>query len=251
MKAWRAFGLTPVAIMTVCQQVVRQLLEVGKPNAREIGGARFAAGNQVITRVNDRANKSYNRERWEIAEVNAKKAKRRLGRIDQAKRVEVRPEYLARTNPYDYALALQHAYAGHRLLRPGHHGGPRLRDGRSCDGQARRSTSPPRAAATRPTSTRLRRLSRCARIRAGLGRGPRRPGPPGRSGRTRSRADRRARRSAAGGPGEAVHSRDVRLARPGRRVRPPAARSKSAKANTRRRLPTAKRLRPRRRGAAP
>ena len=32
----------------------------------EVGGAAFAAGDQVITRVNDRAAGIYNRERWEV-----------------------------------------------------------------------------------------------------------------------------------------------------------------------------------------
>jgi conjugative relaxase-like TrwC/TraI family protein len=77
----------------------------------EVGGARFAAGDQVITRINDRANDIYNRERWQIAEVNAEKQSVVLEGVDQARRVEVGPEYLARTNPYGEAPALQHAYA--------------------------------------------------------------------------------------------------------------------------------------------
>ena len=43
----------------------------------EVGEARFAAGDQVITRVNDRAADIYNRERWRVAEVDAERRTRR------------------------------------------------------------------------------------------------------------------------------------------------------------------------------
>ena len=43
----------------------------------EVGEARFAAGDQVITRVNDRAADIYNRERWQVAEVDPERAPRR------------------------------------------------------------------------------------------------------------------------------------------------------------------------------
>ena len=43
----------------------------------EVGEARFAAGDQVITRVNDRRADIFNRERWRIAEVDAERAARR------------------------------------------------------------------------------------------------------------------------------------------------------------------------------
>jgi hypothetical protein len=85
----------------------------GKLDAQEIevGEARFAAGDQVITRVNDRKVDIYNRERWRIAEVDADQRRIALEGIDQAKRVEVGGEYLARTNPHSEAPALEHAYA--------------------------------------------------------------------------------------------------------------------------------------------
>jgi conjugative relaxase-like TrwC/TraI family protein len=77
----------------------------------EVGGARFAGGDQVITRVNDQAACIYNRERWRIAEVNPEKGSLVLAGIDQARAVEVGPDYLARTNPHSEAPALEHAYA--------------------------------------------------------------------------------------------------------------------------------------------
>jgi len=77
----------------------------------EVGEARFAAGDQVITRVNDRAADIYNRERWQIAEVKPEERRVVLEGVDQARRVEVDAEYLAKVNPHSDAPALQHAYA--------------------------------------------------------------------------------------------------------------------------------------------
>ena len=77
----------------------------------EVGEARFAAGDQVITRVNDRAADIYNRERWQIAEVDPDQRRVVLEGVDQARRVEVDAEYLAKVNPHSDAPALQHAYA--------------------------------------------------------------------------------------------------------------------------------------------
>ncbi len=77
----------------------------------EVGDACFAAGDQVITRVNDRQAEIYNRERWQVAEVDAAQRRVVLDGIDQARRVEVEADYLARTNRYSDAPALEHAYA--------------------------------------------------------------------------------------------------------------------------------------------
>jgi conjugative relaxase-like TrwC/TraI family protein len=77
----------------------------------EVGEARFAAGDQVITRVNDRSADIYNRERWQVAEVDPEGRRVVLEGIDQARRVEVGAEYLAKTSPHSDAPALQHAYA--------------------------------------------------------------------------------------------------------------------------------------------
>ena len=87
--------------------------QAGKLGAQEIevGEVRFAAGDQVITRVNDRRADNYNRERWRIAEVDPEKHSAVLEGIDQPKRVEVGADYLTRTNSHSDALALEHAYA--------------------------------------------------------------------------------------------------------------------------------------------
>lgn len=92
----------------------RELLRSeGKLGAEEVevGEARFAAGDQVITRVNDRANEIYNRERWVVAEVDAEEKTIVLDGVDQARRVEVGREYLELTALSGKAPALQHAYA--------------------------------------------------------------------------------------------------------------------------------------------
>jgi hypothetical protein len=77
----------------------------------EVGEAKFAGGDQVITRINDRANDIYNRERWKVAEVDAERRSIVLEGVDQARRVEVGPDYLAQTTLGGDAPALQHAYA--------------------------------------------------------------------------------------------------------------------------------------------
>lgn len=88
-------------------------MDAGKLGSQEIevGDARFAAGDQVITRVNDPAAAIYNRERWQIAEVDPQKGSVILQGIDQPRTVEVGADYLARTNPNSEAPALEHAYA--------------------------------------------------------------------------------------------------------------------------------------------
>jgi conjugative relaxase-like TrwC/TraI family protein len=87
--------------------------QAGKLGAQEIevAGVSFAAGDQVITRVNDRAAAIYNRERWRIAEVDPDQCRIVLEGIDQARRVEVGADYLAKTNAHSEAPALEHAYA--------------------------------------------------------------------------------------------------------------------------------------------
>lgn len=77
----------------------------------EVGEAGFAAGDLVITRVNDPRAEIFNRERWRIAEVDAAERRVVLDGIDQAKRVEIGDDYLARTNSHAGAPALEHAYA--------------------------------------------------------------------------------------------------------------------------------------------
>ncbi len=77
----------------------------------EVGGARFAAGDRVITRVNDQRNQIYNRERWQVVEVDPAGRSVLLRGVDQGRTVRLGADYLARTNPHSDAPALQHAYA--------------------------------------------------------------------------------------------------------------------------------------------
>lgn len=70
------------------REVRRQEEKLGTEEI-EVGDATFAAGDQVITRVNDRQAEIYNRERWQVAEVNAAQRRVVLDGIDPARRVEV------------------------------------------------------------------------------------------------------------------------------------------------------------------
>jgi hypothetical protein len=119
---WRSYSQGEDALMVAKRNVEVERLnatarELVKSEGRlgseeiEVGGAAFAAGDQVITRVNDRAGGIYNRERWEVAAVDAGRGRIVLDGIDQARRVEVGPDYLSRTTLGGEAPALQHAYA--------------------------------------------------------------------------------------------------------------------------------------------
>jgi hypothetical protein len=77
----------------------------------EVGEARFAVGDQVITRVNDHKAEIHNRERWRIEAIDAEGRGVGLVGIDTDRRVVVDGDYLARQNPNDGAPALQHGYA--------------------------------------------------------------------------------------------------------------------------------------------
>ena len=66
----------------------------------EVGENTFAAGDRVITRVNDHANQIYNRERWTVAEVDAERCRVVLEGLDRQRRVELDASYLGRTNPH-------------------------------------------------------------------------------------------------------------------------------------------------------
>jgi conjugative relaxase-like TrwC/TraI family protein len=85
----------------------------GRLGAQElqVGGARFAVGDQVITRINDQRAGIFNRERWRIAEVDAESRRLVLDGIDTAGRVGVDSVFLGRVNPRDGAPAIEHAYA--------------------------------------------------------------------------------------------------------------------------------------------
>ncbi|MGN6557567.1 MAG: MobF family relaxase [Solirubrobacterales bacterium] len=77
----------------------------------QVGEARFAAGDQVITRINDQRLRVYNRERWRVAEVDANSRRLVLDGIDTLRRVCVDSVFLERVNPRDGAPAIEHAYA--------------------------------------------------------------------------------------------------------------------------------------------
>jgi conjugative relaxase-like TrwC/TraI family protein len=94
----------------IAREVRRQAGQLGAQEI-EAGDACFAAGDLVITRVNDRPAEIFNRERWRIAEVDAAERRMTLDGIDQVKAVEVGADYLSRTNPHSEAPALEHAYA--------------------------------------------------------------------------------------------------------------------------------------------
>lgn len=94
----------------MARQMRREAGELGSAEI-EVGEARFAAGDQVITRVNDHAEQIYNRERWQVEAVDVEHQQVVLQGIDQARTVELDSDYLARTNPYNDAPALAHAYA--------------------------------------------------------------------------------------------------------------------------------------------
>jgi hypothetical protein len=94
----------------IAREVRRQAGQLGAQEI-EVGEAHFAAGDFVITRVNDPRAEIFNRERWRIAEVDAAERRMILEGIDQTKTVEIGADYLARTNPHSEAPALEHAYA--------------------------------------------------------------------------------------------------------------------------------------------
>ena len=90
------------------REALRQAGRLGEVEIK-VGEASFAAGDQVITRVNDHAARIYNRERWEVEAVDPRSGSVVLRGVDQARTVEVDAAYLAQTNRE--AAALQHAYA--------------------------------------------------------------------------------------------------------------------------------------------
>ncbi len=119
---WRSYSQGEDALMVAKRNVEVERLNAtarelvaseGRLGAEEIevGGAAFAAGDQVITRINDRAGGIYNRERWEVAQVDAERGRIVLDGVDQSRRVEVGPNYLSQTTLGGEAPALQHAYA--------------------------------------------------------------------------------------------------------------------------------------------
>src|SRR5436305_13335470 len=119
---WQSYAKGEDALMVAKRNVeverlnatARELVKAeGRLGTEEIvvGGSPFAAGDLLITRVNDRRAAIYNRERWEVAQVDAERGRIVLDGIDQARRVEVGPDYLSQTTLGGEAPALQHAYA--------------------------------------------------------------------------------------------------------------------------------------------
>jgi conjugative relaxase-like TrwC/TraI family protein len=119
---WQSFEAGEDALM-----IARTNSEVAELNARareemkaagrlgaeeiEVGGARFAAGDQIATRINDHAAQIYNRERWRVAEVDAGSGRMWLDGIDTRGRVSVDAGYLGRLRERDGGPAIEHAYA--------------------------------------------------------------------------------------------------------------------------------------------
>jgi hypothetical protein len=118
---WQSFGQGEDALMVAKRNAeVEKLNELARERMRaegrlgeveiEVGQARFAAGDQVITRVNDHKAQIYNRERWRIESVEPESARVVLDGIDTAGRVCVDSVFLGRETNYGEP-ALQHAYA--------------------------------------------------------------------------------------------------------------------------------------------
>ncbi|HEY0280039.1 MAG TPA: hypothetical protein VGC32_17380, partial [Solirubrobacterales bacterium] len=120
---WRSFRQGEDALMiakrnaevTRLNAVARELMkDEGRLGEREIqvGEAGFAAGDQVITRVNDHRSRIYNRERWLVESVDQEARRVELVGVDASgRRAVVDADYLGRQNPSDGSPALQHAYA--------------------------------------------------------------------------------------------------------------------------------------------
>ncbi|HEY1854071.1 MAG TPA: MobF family relaxase [Solirubrobacterales bacterium] len=118
----------------------------------EVGGRRFAVGEEVITRVNDQSAQIYNRERWRIESVDVGDERLLLAGIDTNRQVGVDPGYLRKLNPAD----------GHRrsnMATPGRSTRPRAPPSTALSSwptprwTGRSSTLPLRGPGGRPSST--------------------------------------------------------------------------------------------------
>jgi conjugative relaxase-like TrwC/TraI family protein len=98
------------ALNALAREEMRAAAKLGAEEIA-VGEARFAAGDQVITRINDQATQIYNRERWHVAEVDAESGSLVLVGIDTRGRVCVDSDYLGRVRPGDGGPALEHGYA--------------------------------------------------------------------------------------------------------------------------------------------
>jgi conjugative relaxase-like TrwC/TraI family protein len=118
---WQSFGQGEDALMVAKRNAeVEQLNALARKRMRaegrlggaeiEVGEARFAPGDQVITRINDHKANIYNRERWRIESVDPGSGAVVLDAIDTQRRVCVDSVYLERVTSYGDP-AIQHAYA--------------------------------------------------------------------------------------------------------------------------------------------
>jgi hypothetical protein len=119
---WLSFGAGEDALMVAKRNIeVERLNALARETMRaegrlgsteiEVGELRFAAGDQVITRVNDHRNGIYNRERWIVRAVDPGARTVVLDGIDTRGRVCVDSVFLERVNSRDGAPAIQHGYA--------------------------------------------------------------------------------------------------------------------------------------------
>jgi conjugative relaxase-like TrwC/TraI family protein len=119
---WRSYSEGEDALMIAKRNaevarlnaLAREVMKAeGRLGDREIrvGDASFAAGDQVITRVNDHRVRIYNRERWRVESVDPEEGRAKLVGVDTSRRLDVDGDYLGRVNPNDGSPALQHAYA--------------------------------------------------------------------------------------------------------------------------------------------
>jgi hypothetical protein len=93
---------------TRARELMKAEGQLGEQEIR-VGEWSFAAGDEVITRVNDHRAQIYNRERWRVEAVDARAQAVELVGIDTARRVCVDSDYLRSVG--DGAPALEHAYA--------------------------------------------------------------------------------------------------------------------------------------------
>jgi conjugative relaxase-like TrwC/TraI family protein len=119
---WQRFAEGEDALMVAKRNAeVRELNAMAREQMRaagrlgaeeiEVGGARFAVGDQIITRINDHRAEVFNRQRWQVVEVDASSRRLVLDGIDTPGRVCVDSVFLGRVNPRDGAPAIEHAYA--------------------------------------------------------------------------------------------------------------------------------------------
>jgi hypothetical protein len=85
----------------------------------EVGGERFAVGDRAMTRLNDQRQEIFNRQRWEVAEVDGASGRMWLDGIDTRMRVCVDAVYLGRLRERDGGPAIEHAYAANTYQAQG------------------------------------------------------------------------------------------------------------------------------------